>query len=120
MHARDRSPSVDGNNSEYPGYNTRKIHLERLPLDEKDCKEDIHTLQRAAQMTVPMIAKIALKFTRSEAFLMDSCQGMLSTEKACLMIPHHRRFVGCDVVKECLKNALPSLLLVFCYASTES
>lgn len=60
-----------------------------------------------------MMSTIIQKFTRGGDLLMDTYAGKLSTEKSRLMLLCHRRFVGCDIDVGCIKEATPSMVLVF-------
>lgn len=44
---------------------------------------------------------------------LDACTGTLRTGKAYLMLPSQRRYVGCDIGKECVGSVRSSVELVF-------
>lgn len=53
------------------------------------------------------------KFCKAGEVIVDTCTGMLATAKACLKLPQHRRFIGCEKDSMWFVGPLWSVLEVF-------
>lgn len=47
------------------------------------------------------------RFGKAEKLVLDTCNGNLVTEKACLTLPEHRRLLGCE--EDCLISGCASI-----------
>lgn len=67
---------------------------------------------RPEQKSASWMMDIMSKFSRPEKLVVDTCAGTMSTAKACLALPQHGRFVGCEEYSMCSVKSLLSLVKV--------
>lgn len=56
---------------------------------------------------------IVQKLRRSENLVVNACYGTFSVSTACMLLPKHRRFIGCEGDSSRLSEAMPQLGLLY-------
>lgn len=65
------------------------------------------------QKTFSRMKDMVEPFSRDEDLSMHTSVGTIGTAKACMLLPRHQRFVGCDVVSFFFERAFPDVISTF-------
>lgn len=68
---------------------------------------------RAEQKSVRWMMDIIARMTRPGDLVVDFTAGTFPVMKACMQLPQHRRFIGCDKDHHCVAAASPSVVFTF-------
>lgn len=104
--------AMDGIYCKHPWSATETSHVRTVPGDATVMFDDGNTRLRAEKV-VRMMMNVVPKIIQGRNLVVDDCAGKLSTYKAFLMVPCHRRFTGCDFETEFIELSMPSLVLIF-------
>ena len=105
--------------SVHPGTCNEMNNIPRVPNNEKIFLPS-HSKQmgprqmlRPEQKSRQWMMDIIEKFTKPGDLVVDPCAGTFSVAMACMLMPKHRKFVGCDKDDSCLENSMTSLVALF-------
>ena len=68
---------------------------------------------RPDQISVALMMDLIEKFTKEHAIVVDPFAGTYPVFKACLKLPKHRRFIGCDIDTDCLYHVEDDLIQTY-------
>lgn len=68
---------------------------------------------RAEENPVEWMMDLVSKVSRPGELVLDTCARTFVIAKSCLLLPTHRRLVGCEKNSDCFQDALPSLVKAY-------
>lgn len=95
-----------------------KNNIPRVPVHERlfnaaPGSSGNKVLLRPEQKSIDWMMDLVSKFTKPGELVVDNCTGTSATAKPCMLLPQHRRFVGCAKDSDCFQEVLPSVVEVF-------
>ena len=102
--------------SKHPSWTNCLDNIPRLEANEKvmvQMEDAREVMLRPEQKNVDLLKELILQYTSKGDIVFDFFGGTFATAKACLSLPEHRVFVGCDMDSKCVSSALPSVLDTF-------
>ena len=81
--------------------------------NNEDGNSNSRAMLRPEQKSITLMSDIIEKFSKPGDLVVDPCSGTFSVAKACLLLPKHRRFVGCDLDPACLQHTEDRLIELF-------
>ena len=102
----------------HPLWTNVVCNVPRLPTSEivkvrNSVESGKFRMLRPEQKNISVMKDIVSKFSKPGDLVMDPFSGTCSTAKACLSLNKHRRFVGCELDENCLKQSIEGVLKVF-------
>lgn len=102
--------------STYPGWVNCVDNIPRPEPDEiiyESADSDTRTVVRQEQKSVRWMMDIIERMTKPGALVVDFTAGTFPVMKACMSMPMHRKFVGCDLDDTCVIATEESLVYTF-------
>lgn len=101
--------------SSYPGWANVTDNVPQPGPDETVFATDGEHRKRvrAEQKSVKWMMDIVERLTRPGDIVVDFTAGTFPVLKACMLLPKHRRFVGCDIDKMCVEASQQSAVLTY-------
>lgn len=105
-------------NSTHSGWKNLTSNILRLPEEErvykeKRCEPGFRLLLCPEQINTAWMKDITQKLRKLGNIIMDACPASLSAAKESMLLPTHRRFIGCEADPRCVTEVKPQLILLF-------
>lgn len=93
--------------------NVLGVHGSQQVLRETSRSEGAAGMVRPEQKSIELMKDLLVKFSSPAEVVLDTCAGTFATAKVCMLLPEHRRFVGCEKDGECFSRSLGSVVEVY-------